>query len=79
MDVDTCLVGSARQLTTGANVHRIHVLIICYEEAVRKRNQGGAYRSEFEKALRDFVNNQTQKQREIHFRLEVRAGPRVSE
>jgi hypothetical protein len=56
MDVDIGLITKARQLTTGANVHRIHVLVICYEEAVRKRNQGGAYRPEFEKALRDFVN-----------------------
>jgi len=61
MDVDMRLITLARKLTTGANVHRVHVLIICYEEAVRKHNQGGAYRAEFEKALRDFVHQQTQK------------------
>ena len=60
MDVDLALIALARKLTTGANVHRIHVLIICYEEAVRKRNQGGTYRREFEKALRDFVIQQTE-------------------
>jgi hypothetical protein len=61
MDVDFALIGAARRLTTGADVHRINILIICYEEAVRKHNQGGAYRREFEIALKDFVKQQTQK------------------
>jgi len=61
MDVDFALIDAARRLTTGANVHRINILVICYEEAVRKRNQGGAYRPEFEIALKDFVKQQTQK------------------
>ncbi len=55
MEVDRSLLALARRLTTGANVHRINIQIICYEEAIRKQNLGAEYRSEFEETLRDFV------------------------
>jgi hypothetical protein len=60
MEVDFALIDSARKLRREPT-YRINLLIICYEEAVRKSNQGGAYRPEFEIALKDFVKQQTQK------------------
>ena len=39
--IDTELVHAARQLTTGANIHRIKTLIFEYEQSVAIKNAGG--------------------------------------
>lgn len=63
VQLDHRLLHRARQLTTGANVHRMKELIFVYKQAVLLHNGGSTahviYQEKFEKELRQFTKQQT--------------------
>jgi hypothetical protein len=63
--LDHGLIRLARGLTTGANVHRVTVMIYLYEQAVRLHNVRApghiVYQEEYEKELRRFIERENEK------------------
>src|SRR5262245_59460471 len=55
VDIDHNLIHEALRLTTAVNVHRIRTLIICYQEAIQRQDDGRNYDRRCEEALRGFV------------------------
>jgi hypothetical protein len=65
MQLDMQLIFAARQLITGANVHRLNTLMFQYEMAVRISNEDASARmesqaKEYEYRLRTIVGQQRQ-------------------
>ena len=66
VDLDWLLISEARAFITGANVHRIKMLLFMYVTTVQMHNDGHPkhqpYDSGYEAALRKFVTDRRSRQ-----------------